>query len=223
MNYRSIGKFSRFGTDNAGAIASGDLVTGSVPSAQLAAAPSLTSAGALSLATGITPRESGYHPIHQTVLQFTAQPITITDALQYIGLQVYSFPAAHWLFLLKCSAKFTFTTTSAISTTLNSGVTGAWSMGSVTASSTTLNSTMADFIASTAWTSGTVINTANTATTGTLTTSVHFGDGAATKALFLNLAIAGATDIDADATVAVDGVVVLTWIDEGTYGLTWTP
>jgi hypothetical protein len=228
MNFRSIAKALRYGTDHQTPIASGDLVTGTVVAAQLAAAPVVSSTGALTLQTGVTPREMGGHPIHQTVLQLTNQVITITDALAYAGLQLYTFPTG-WITVLGCAMKFTATTTSDVATTLNASKAVQYGLGTATASATTLATTMIDTAPGTGvsvptFTSSATTSTVNTAVTAGLTLAGVPFDGTTTaRKLFFNVAIGTGTDIDADATVALNGTIAFTWINGGAYGLTYTP
>lgn len=228
MNLRTIAKLLRQGVDNASVISSGDLATGSVPSAQLAAAAALSADGSLSLQTGITPREGGGYPVHHTVLQFTNQAVTISDTNAYGSLEVYDFPSGV-IAVLASAAKFTFTTTTTIASTLNSGVTVQWGVGTAAASATTLATTMIDLAPGTGqtvptFTSSTTIDVAPTAATAYLKASTAPFDGtSAAKKAYLNFALATATDIDADATLAVNGVLELIWVYGGTYGLTYTP
>lgn len=226
MNYRTAAKFSQKGTDDQGAISSGDISAGSVPTAQLAAAPVLSAASALTLQTGITPREQGYHPIHKTILQFTNQPLTITDALTYASLEIYDFPKGLVTFL-GATLDLTFTTTTVIASTLNSGVSVQYGVGTAVASATTLATTMININPGTAqsvptFTSSTVINVAPAAVTSVLKAVSLPIDGTATAAkAYLNVCVTTNTDIDADAIVAINGVIELAWMYCGATALTY--
>lgn len=228
MNYRTIAKFLRLGTDFQTTISSGDLVCGAVPAAQLAAQPIPSATGSLGLQTGTTPRELGGHPVHQTVLQFTNQPMTITDALAYAGLQLYTFPLG-WITVLGSAMKMTVTTTSDVATTLNASKTVQYGLGTVTASATTLATTMINLNPGTgqsvpSFTSSATTNTVNTAVTSGLIAIPAPFDGTTTAIkVFMNMALATGGDIDADATVAINGTAIISWIHSGAYGLTYTP
>lgn len=229
MNARTIAKLLRLGTDSQIQIASGDLLCGSVPAAQLAAQPAGSSPpGTNILQTGITPREMGAHPFHYTVLQFTNQLMTITDALTYASLEVYDFPKGLVTFL-GATIDFTATTTTSIASTLNSGVTVQYGVGTAAASATTLATTMINVNPGTAqsvptFTSSTTINVANTAASSVLKAVSTPIDGTATaNKLYFNVCVTTNTDIDADAIVSLNGTLCFAWIFGGTVGLTFTP
>lgn len=163
--------------------------------------------------------------IRKTVFTLAAMSITIPDATAYVGQQLYDFPAGR-IRILGCCSSLAFTTTSTIASTLNSGVTVSYGIGTVTASSTTLATTMMNAMPGSGetvktFTSSTTINVAGTTVTGILAavSAAQLGaliDGTATAAdLYLNLAVPTGTDIDADATVTVTGSIELTWINEG--------
>jgi len=160
--------------------------------------------------------EKGDGIFHQTVFTFADAPITMRDTEQGGGLQIYTFPLGRILFL-GGSGSITPTTTSAIATTLNSGVTCQWGVGTVTQANATLATTEQDLVQVAAWVSSTAINTApavSTASPGIAILTPYAGISTATAA-FLNLAVATATDIDADATTTTDGTVTLTWVNLG--------
>jgi len=180
--------------------------------------------------SGLTHEEYGSHILRQTLFKFTNMSITITDALAYASQQLYDFPLGR-IHVLACVASITLTTTSAIASTLNSGVAVAWGLGSAAASSTTLATTMMNFAPGSGesvntLTSSTTINVASAQDNAFLaaTNAAQIAavvDGTSTAAdLFLNLAVPTATDIDADATVAVNGRALITWFLEGAFSLT---
>lgn len=222
MNYRTTQLQNRRGTDNQTVIASGDLGNGTVPAASLAAQPVLSSTGSPTLQTGITPRERGAFPFHFTTLQFTNFVISIpvtTGSTGYVGVEVYDFPIGI-LWMQKPHGKLTFTTTSTLSTTLNTATTTcAWSLGTVTASNVSLSSTMVDLIPSTTFTSSATINVVNTATTGILATAVVFDGSAAAKKAFFNVGV-NTGGLSGTATVAVNGTIIIPWFYNGNYSLT---
>lgn len=173
--------------------------------------------------SGLTCEEfgSGYGPFNCTVLTFDAVSLTITDALAYLGTKVYDFPTGI-IRVYDSAGAFTLTTTSAIAGTLNSGVTVNWGFGTVTASAATLATTMIDVLPGSggtlpAFTSSTVINVASAEDDDYLKhadaqDAAAIWDGTATaKDLYFNIAVPTATDIDANATVALDGIFVMYW------------
>lgn len=155
-----------------------------------------------------------------THFSFTAASHTLSDTNAYSSQQIYTFPAG----VIKidgCVASMTFTTTSVIASTLNSGVTVQWGIGSAAASATTLATTMIDMLAGygqtvPTFTSSTTINVAPAVAQaynlgpGTANKDVLDGSATAVKA-YLNFALGTATDIDADATLSITGDVLLHW------------
>lgn len=176
--------------------------------------------------TGLSVQEFGGDGIvRKTVFTLTNMPVTITDALAYASQQLYDFPEGNIRFL-DCVARITPTTTTAIASTLNSGVTVAWGIGTAAASSTTLATTMMNAMPGSGesvntFTSSTTINVAAAADNGILAhTATARGlagaDGTSTPVdLFFNLAVPTNTDIDGDATVTFTGTIELTWINGG--------
>ena len=161
--------------------------------------------------------EKGDGVFHQTVFTFADVPITMRDTEQGAGIQIYTFPLGRILFL-GGSGQITTTTTSILANTLNTGVTCNWGVGTTTQASATLATTEQDFIQVAAWVASATINVAPAASTagvGIASVTPYAGVSTAT-AVFLNLAVAGAADIDADASTTTDGTVTLTWINLGT-------
>jgi hypothetical protein len=154
--------------------------------------------------------------IHQTVFTLADVTQTLPNSGQYVGTKLYDFPAGR-ISVLGVTASLAEKTTSAIASTLNASKTGALALGTATASSTTLDSTMADLLPSTAWTSSATINVAGSAVTGALASAAQF-DGTATAIdMYLNAAVATDGDLDADATIAWSGTITVTWINLGDY------
>lgn len=185
------------------------------------------SVGAIVAGIGVTAVESGFGNFRRTILTLTATPLSLTDALAYVGLKLYDFQAGRYRFL-DCVASLTFTTTSVIASTLNSGVTVSWGLGTVTASSITLATTMMNLLPGSgesvkSFTSSTVINTAPATVTGFLANIAAAQlaaciDGTTTSPdLFLNIGVPTITDIDADATLTVSGTITLTYVNGGDF------
>lgn len=159
--------------------------------------------------------------VRQAVFTLSSMVMTITDALAYASQQLGTMPEGK-VRILGAFASLTFTTTSAIASTLNSGVTVQWSVGSAAASATTLATTMLSYLPGTGgsvptFTSSTTINVAPATVTGGYTlTSYQSVDGTTTPApIYLNLAVGTGTDIDGDATLAVTGTITITYFIEG--------
>ena len=157
--------------------------------------------------------EKGDGTFIQSVFTLTALPITMRDTEQGGGSQIYTFPVGR-ITRLAGTSTIAVTTTSELSSTLNTGVTCNYGVGSVTQSNATVATTEQDFVNVTAFTSSATIDVAGADATGVGVGVLASLDGTSTAvAAFLNLAVAGATDIDADATVTVTGTVTLTWVN----------
>jgi hypothetical protein len=136
------------------------------------------------------------------------------NGTEYQGTKIYDFPEGR-IYVLGTVATLQQKTTSAIATTLNSGVTGAIALGTATASNVSLTGTMVDILPSTAFTTSTVINVAGTAVTAVLAAAAFFDGTATAKDVFLNTAYATTTDVDLDATQTISGTIVITWVNLG--------
>lgn len=188
--------------------------------------PTSDTVGTIVSKSGLSCVEYGGNGIvRKTTFTLTAVGITITDALAYASQQLYDFPAGNIRFL-DCVGSIAMTTTSTIASTLNSGATISWGVGTAAASSNTLATTMQNAMpgsgeAVNTFTSSTTINVAAAADTGILAhTATARGlagaDGTSTPVdLFLNIAVPTNTEIDADATVTITGTIELTWINGG--------
>lgn len=172
--------------------------------------------------SGLTCNESSIGAVRCTQLVFDSVEITITDALAYVGTKIYDFPAGI-IRVLDAAASFTLTTTSDIASTLNSGVTVNWSVGTVTASNATLATTMIDILPGSsgtlpAFTSSTTISVASAQDDDYLKHADAQDAGAiwngisTAKDMYFNLAVPTATNIDGDATVEVDGILTVYWL-----------
>lgn len=167
-------------------------------------------------ASGNVASESVFGAIHKTLLTLTDVAQAVVNGTEYQGTKIYTFPQGRIL-ILGCQASLAQKTTSTIASTLNSGVTGAVSLGSVTASSTTLSSTMVDMAPSTAFTSSTTINVAGTAVNPVLAAAAQFDGHTTAIDMFLNSAYATTTDVDADATQTWTGTVRIVWVNLGDF------
>ena len=158
--------------------------------------------------------ENGAGVVHQTTLTLAALPQAIVNGTEYQGTKIYTFPEGRIL-VLGAVCTIAQTTTSVIASTLNASVTGALGFGTVTASSTTLSTTMQDIIPTTAFTSSATINVAGTAVAAALAASAQFDGRTTPKDLYINTAFATTTDVDADATQTLTGTLLVTWINLG--------
>lgn len=178
--------------------------------------------GTVQALSGLSVEEFGFGNARQTRLTLVNVPLSITDALAYSGQKLYTFPEGI-IYFKGCTGSIAFTTTSAIASTLNSGVTVQWGLGSATASATTLATTMINMLTGTGvspatFTSSTVINVAPATATAYFSGAAAKLDGTGTAiAMYLNLALGTATDIDADATLVANGTITFTWEPHGDY------
>jgi hypothetical protein len=154
--------------------------------------------------------------ICQTVLTLDNVAQTVVNGTEYQGTKLYTFPEGRIL-VLGTTARLQQKTTSALASTLNASSTGAIALGTATASSTTLASTMVDLLPSTAFTSSATVNVAGTAVTAALGASAQFDGTSTAKAMYLNTAYATTTDVDGDATQTISGTITVTWVNLGDY------
>lgn len=164
--------------------------------------------------TGVTVAETGHGSYRTTTFTLTNMPMTIRDTTspaQGGGQKIYDFPEGR-IFILGATGTATVTTTSAIASTLNSGVSCRWGVGSVTQANATLATTEQDILPVTTFTSGTTINVANAATTSALAAAAQFNGTTTALDAFFNISVPTATDIDADATVAVNATITINWV-----------
>lgn len=164
----------------------------------------------------VTAKHVQFGPFIQTTLTLNNVAQSVVNGTEYQGTKIYDFPQARIL-VNGVTATLQQKTTSALASTLNSGSTGAIALGTATASSTTLSSTMVDLLPSTAFTSSTTINVAGTAVSNALAASAQFDGTSTAKDVYLNTAYATTTDVDADATQTISGTVVITWTHLGDY------
>lgn len=151
--------------------------------------------------------------VQKTVLTFTDLPLTLADATVGAGVKIYDFPEGR-IGILGSHGAINLTTTSVLASTLNAGVTYNWGVGSTTQANGTLATTEQNIIQTANGTASATINVAG-ATAKAAGAPVQL-DGTATPVdAFLNIGIATATDIDADATVLVNGSVTIHWINLG--------
>jgi hypothetical protein len=180
----------------------------------------LSSDGALTdgvvVITGLTALNVSHSLIQQVTFNLVDVGQTLPNTGQYIGTKLFTFPAGR-INVLGCVATLQEKTTSAILGTLNAGKTGAVSLGTTVAASTTLDSTQADLLPSTAWTSGATINVGGTAVSAALAVAAQFDGTTTAKELWLNSAVVTDGDLDADATITWTGTITLTYLNLGDY------
>lgn len=161
-------------------------------------------------------KRTNFGPFCQTKLTLNNVPQSVVNGTEYQGTKLYTFPEGR-INVLGVTATLQQKTTSALASTLNASSTGAIALGTATASSTTLNGTMADLLPSTAFTSSATVNVAGTAVSAALASSAQFDGTSTAKAVYLNTAYATTTDVDGNATQTISGTIVITWVDLGDY------
>lgn len=155
-------------------------------------------------------------PLFQTTLTLDNVPQAVVDGTEYQGTKLYTFPEGRIL-VHGVTATLQQKTTSALASTLNASSTGAIGLGTVTASATTLATTMVDLMPSTAFTSSATINVAGTAVSSALAASAQFDGTTTAKAVFLNTAYATTGNVVGNATQTISGTITLTWTWLGDY------
>lgn len=163
----------------------------------------------------VTATEAGTGVVHQTTLTLAATPITMRDTEQGGGVKIYDFPEGRIL-ILGATGSIAATTTSVLADTLNASKTCNWGVGTTTQANATLATTEQDIVQVTAFTSSATINVAGATSKGVGVLAVFDGTTTPVDA-FLNLAVATADDIDADASVSVSGTINITWVNLGDY------
>jgi hypothetical protein len=154
--------------------------------------------------------------LQKTTLTFANTPITVRDTEQGGGVKIYDFPAGR-IAIIGATGSVGFTTTSALASTLNAGVSCRWGVGTVTQANATLATTEQNIIPVTTFSSSATINVAPTTVPNALAASAQFDGTSTAVAAFLNVSVPLATDIDANATVVANGTVTITWINLGDY------
>lgn len=158
--------------------------------------------------------------LRQLTLTLTDVPLSITDALAYGSVKLLTLPAGY-VNVLGCTVpKLTFKTTSAIATTLNAAAVLQWGLGTAAASAITLATTMINITPGTGTTPGaavasSTINVGVDATPNALAAATLLNGSTTALAIFLNVGVTTATEIDGDATLTVSGTVVLTAVHLG--------
>lgn len=168
-------------------------------------------------ATGsITRKQEQFCSFNVTKLTLDNVPQTVVNGTEYQGTKIYTFPEGRIL-VLGVTATLRQKTTSTLASTLNASSTGAIALGTATASSTTLATTMVDLLPSTAFTSSATVNTPGTAVSAALASSAQFDGTSSAKSMYLNTAYATTTDVDGHATQTISGTINIIWVYLGDY------
>jgi hypothetical protein len=178
----------------------------------------VVNAGAKATSATVTVGEYGDATIHKTVLTLNAFPVTLLDASVGGGTLLYTFPKGA-ITILGAVGTIAETTTSTLSSTLNTGVTINYGVGSVittTQASGTLTTTQVDILDDSNLTASATINVAGAAATKGRTSAPAVFDGTTTALVAnFNVGVAGATDIDGDATTTYTGTITISWMFNG--------
>ena len=168
-------------------------------------------------ATGeIVTKHAQFGPFCQTTLTLNNVPQAVVNGTEYQGTKIYDFPAGR-ISILGVTATLQQKTTSALASTLNASSVGSIGLGTVTASATTLATTMVNLLPATAFTASATVNVAGAAVSAALAAAAQF-DGTTTPIdVFLNTAYATTADVDGNATQTISGTIVITWVQLGDY------
>lgn len=149
--------------------------------------------------------------LHKTVLTLTDLPLTLADATVGAGVKIYDFPEGV-ITILGGFGSVTEKTTSVLASTLNTGITYNWGVGTTTQASATLATTEQDILPVTTGVASATINVAGAASTAVRTgAGASFNGTATAKDAFFNVAVTTATDIDGDATTVWNGTITIFW------------
>lgn len=163
---------------------------------------------------GLAASTSGQGGSFRTVFSLNAMQVPVTDALAYASHKLFDFLGGK-VRIKGGTARLQFAVLTTRASTINDNAALTWSLGSAAASSAALAGTMVNVLASTGRTldgAGAALSTASTADVAAALTL----DGTVTPAdLYLNLAVAAGTDIDADGMLAVTGTITLLWENWG--------
>ncbi|MER8455851.1 hypothetical protein NKH24_06890 [Mesorhizobium sp. M1300] len=170
---------------------------------------------------GIAPPKAGLSVVttgrggsFRSVFTFNAMQISVTDALAYASQKIFDF-ADGKIRIKGGTAKLQFAVLTARASTINDNASLTWGLGSAAASSATLATTMQNVIPVTTRTLDGATTALSTASTADVVAAATL-DGTSTAIdLYLNVAFATGTDIDADSTLAITGTITLLWENWG--------
>ena len=163
---------------------------------------------------GLKAVTSGQGGAFRTVFTFAGMQVPVTDALAYASQKLFDF-ADGKVRIKGGTARLQFAVPTARASTINDNAALTWSLGSAAASSATLSGAMANVLASTGRTLDGVGAALSSASTADIAAASTLDGTAAPADLYLNLAFATGSDIDADGTLAVTGTVTLLWENWG--------
>lgn len=214
--------------------------TGFTPTGDAGRSP-YSDKGAMTYASvsGLLGRDfGGTQVVRESMFYFSGMSYSLVDANQGGGLLIGTFPKGV-IDIMGSVASITPTTTTAIASTLNSGVTVNWGFGTAKNTSTSpIATTLIDILPGygntpPTFTSSTVISTAPASAPFTSFQQLPStyanallgppkrldGTGTAITVNF-NMDVPTATDIDGDATLSITGFLLVQWRMVGNYSLT---
>jgi len=159
--------------------------------------------------------------IQQAIFTLHDMQVAVANTEALGATQLAHFPIGN-IVLLACTASLQFGVVGARtagSGTINDSAALTWGVGSVTASSNTLATTMVDMIPKTSTTlDGVGANYTATPTVANLAEMISFNGTAAAIDIFLNAAFAVDTEIDNDGILKVKGSIVMSYLNLGHFG-----
>ena len=170
--------------------------------------------GTIAAVSGLTVKHKQMGALVQSTFTLTDVAQSVVNGTEYQGTKLFDFPEG-FIKVEGVVASLAQKTTSALATTINASSAGAVSLGTATASATTLATTMVDLLPSTAFTSSATINVAGTAAVAGLAASAVFDGHTTAKSMFLNSAYATTTDVDGNGTQTFTGTITVTWLNLG--------
>ncbi|WP_245461489.1 hypothetical protein [Mesorhizobium sp. M6A.T.Ce.TU.002.03.1.1] len=136
--------------------------------------------------------------------------VPVTDALAYASQKLFDFLGGK-VRIKGGTARLQFAVLTTRASTINDNAALSWSLGSAAASSAALAGTMVNVLAATGRTLDGAGATLSTASVADVVAALTLDGTAMPVDLYLNLAFATGTDIDADGTLAITGTITLLW------------
>ncbi len=159
---------------------------------------------------GLSVETTGRGGAFKSVFTFNGMRMSVTDALAYASQKIFDF-ADGKVRIKGGTSKLQFAVLTARAATINDSASLTYGLGSAAASSATLATTMQNVLAVTTRTLDGATTALSTASAADIVAAATL-DGTTTAIdLYLNVAFATGTDIDADGTIAVTGTITLLW------------
>jgi hypothetical protein len=173
------------------------------------------SIGTLANVAGLTVKHKQMGNVIQSIFTLTNVEQSVVNGTEYQSTLLFTFPQT-FIKVNGSVASLAQKTTSTLASSINASSTGAWSIGTAAASSTTLSSAMANFIASNAFTSSSTVNVAgDTVTDASRIAIIVDSNTSAKSSLYLNSAFATTGDVGGDGTQTFSGTFIVNWMDLG--------